>query len=209
MQFSTVFKIAEELEPGLLPQLSRVGTNPSQFSHAAQLQAAYVLLGVLRDAEEVKRNLEPEGPKLFATDLHPWVWEAAAELWSDGHRREAVQRAATRIFDEKLPKKLQEPSGDPNTLLDRFNPSKDGQPPRPRLRFTGQSREDNPKTWDNLHTGAALFGKGCVQAIRNRRTHGLEVEEQEALEELAALSLLARWIENADVVTEQPLPPLS
>ncbi len=41
-----------------------------------------------------------------------------------------------------------------------------------------------------------------MQGIRNIATHNLkEPDEQEALELLAALSVLARWIERAEVET--------
>lgn len=45
------------------------------------------------------------------------------------------------------------------------------------------------------------FGRGCMMRIRNLYTHGQEPSEQEALEALAALSLLARWCDNTVVVT--------
>jgi hypothetical protein len=47
------------------------------------------------------------------------------------------------------------------------------------------------------------FGAGCFQAIRNPPGHlpneEHELSEQEAVEQLAALSPLARWIEKAEV----------
>jgi hypothetical protein len=47
------------------------------------------------------------------------------------------------------------------------------------------------------------FGAGCFEAIRNPVGHlpndELELSEQDGLERLAALSLLARWIEKAEL----------
>jgi len=47
------------------------------------------------------------------------------------------------------------------------------------------------------------FGFGCFAAIRNPLGHlpndEVELDEQTALEPLAALSLFARWIDEADV----------
>jgi Protein of unknown function (Hypoth_ymh) len=45
------------------------------------------------------------------------------------------------------------------------------------------------------------FGAGCFEAIRNpaAHEHGLNLPEQVALEQLAAFSLLARWIEECEV----------
>jgi hypothetical protein len=47
------------------------------------------------------------------------------------------------------------------------------------------------------------FAVGCFTAIRNPAAHaaGPDWDEQFALEYLAALSVLARWIDGADVVT--------
>ena len=49
------------------------------------------------------------------------------------------------------------------------------------------------------------FGVGCFQAIRNPVGHlpneQVELTEQEALERLSSLSLFARWIEEAELIT--------
>lgn len=48
---------------------------------------------------------------MAATQLHPWVWEVAARLWDNGHRKEAVDAAASALFDHQLPAKLGIPRG--------------------------------------------------------------------------------------------------
>jgi Protein of unknown function (Hypoth_ymh) len=64
------------------------------------------------------------------------------------------------------------------------------------------------KTRESMTQGALSFGVGCFQAIRNPVGHLLshqhELTEQEALERLAALSLLARWIEQAEIEEVTP-----
>lgn len=51
------------------------------------------------------------------------------------------------------------------------------------------------------HEGAKFFGAGVVLAIRNPATHKLDQpDEQVALEYLAALSIFARWVDEAEVV---------
>ena len=67
---------------------------------------------------------------------------------------------------------------------------------RPRLRLAGF--EPDSKDFVSAHDGAANYGVGCFQSVRNISTHRLEVDD--ALEMLAALSLLARWIGRAIVV---------
>lgn len=57
------------------------------------------------------------------------------------------------------------------------------------------------KAWTNAHEGAMHYGRGCMMRIRNLvEHHHDELPEQEALECLASLSLLARWIDEAVVV---------
>lgn len=54
-----------------------------------------------------------------------------------------------------------------------------------------------------MRGGVSDFGSGCLRAIRNPLGHlpndEVEMTEQEALERLAALSLLARFIDEADI----------
>ena len=67
----------------------------------------------------------------------------------------------------------------------------------PRLRFPDIDRGERPDDWTSAHEGAMHLGMGCVQGIRNPRAHSSEdITEQEALEQLAVLSVLARWVDN-------------
>ncbi len=54
--------------------------------------------------------------------------------------------------------------------------------------------------------GAMHFGMGCFMAIRNPIGHlpheHHEITEQGVFEQLAAWSLLARWIERAEIEPE-------
>jgi hypothetical protein len=54
-----------------------------------------------------------------------------------------------------------------------------------------------------MRQGVSDFGAGCFSAIRNplghRPNEEVELDEQTALERLAALSLLVRWIDEAQV----------
>ena len=66
----------------------------------------------------------------------------------------------------------------------------------PRLRLPHIDKDSQPQKWSSAHEGAQHYGMGCVQGIRNPRAHGTDsISEQEALEQLAALSVLARWVE--------------
>ena len=46
------------------------------------------------------------------------------------------------------------------------------------------------------------LGMGCAQGIRNAQAHPSDdLTEQEALEQLAALGVLARWVDECNVVS--------
>ncbi|MET9209917.1 TIGR02391 family protein [Streptomyces bacillaris] len=70
-------------------------------------------------------------------------------------------------------------------------------PGRPRLRLMA---DDGSDTFRSVHRGAMSFAEGCFAGIRNPNSHedGLpELPEHEALEQLAAFSVLARWVDSA------------
>lgn len=164
-----------------------------------QIAAAEELEGIIRGRERRAAVMGPQGPQLSATHLHPWVWGVAASLWDDGYRREAVQAAATAIFDANLRAKLGLPSAKPQELAGAFATG-DPTPGSPRLRLPGYTKGTDD--WKSAHDGAAALGRGCAMAIRNLSTHSVDQpNEQVGLEALATLSLFARWCDEATVDT--------
>jgi uncharacterized protein (TIGR02391 family) len=131
--------------------------------------------------------------------LHPKIWVAAFAQWAAGHRHEAVF-ASAKAIDSMLKAKLNRRDISGVQLIQEAfstNAPSDG---KPRLRF---SEIDDAQTRQSITQGAPSFGVGCFQAIRNPVGHPPndehELTQQEALERLASLSLLARWIEQASV----------
>lgn len=64
--------------------------------------------------------------------------------------------------------------------------------------------DDGSDTFRSLQRGAATFAEGCCAGIRNPNSHedGLpELPQHEALEQLAAFSVLARWVDTATLAT--------
>ncbi len=55
------------------------------------------LIGIVESRDRRDAILTPVGPRLSASRFHQWVWNAAKDLWDNGHYREAVQAAATAI----------------------------------------------------------------------------------------------------------------
>jgi hypothetical protein len=69
---------------------------------------------------------------------------------------------------------------------------------KPRLRWPGG---DTDLTVKAVRTGLLQFSQGCFAAIRNPATHGTtDMAPQEALEQLAILSTLARWVDGCELV---------
>ena len=162
------------------------------------------LIGILENRARHSEIFAPAGPKLAAAQLHPWVWNAATDLWDNAHYREAVQKAATAVEQQtRLKLDLASPRA-ADLYMTAFKT--DANSGERRLRFRDlQEKTANGQTtadWRSAHDGAAHFGRGCAQAIRNLASHRTDdLEEQVALEYLAALSVLARWISTAETVT--------
>ena len=125
-------------------------------------------------------------------------------LWDDGHYREAVQAAATAVEQQTKRKVDRGDLSGGDLYLGVFMPG--GKPGERRLRFRNieeyTAGGDTTQDWTSAHRGAAFFGQGCSQGIRNLVSHNTDdVDEQVALEHLAALSVLARWVDTATVQT--------
>jgi uncharacterized protein (TIGR02391 family) len=140
-----------------------------------------------------------QSPQLHAGQMHDLVWKSAAAQWSTGHFHEAVLAAAKAVNSLLQVKLSRRDLSEVKLVRDAFS-EKPPAPRRPRLRFA--SIQDD-QTRESMRDGVMNFGAGCFMAIRNPVGHlpndEHELGEQEALERLAALSLLARWIDQADV----------
>lgn len=159
-------------------------------------EAAQRAVTVLERAAEIDEKLGDAAPALSASGFHPWAWEGARSLWSSGHLREAVRAAATKINAE-LQNKVGRRDISETALLQECFSDDAPTPGRPRLRLAG---DDGGKTAKSMRQGVVQYGAGCFMAIRNPLSHDEgEMGEQEALEHLAALSLLARWVDSATV----------
>ena len=169
------------------------------WSRASEIVPVEKVLGLLRRRDEEEAIFGLSGPKLAASSLHPWVWNSALSLWDSGHFADAVRRASMDLFDIHLPQKLGVPKlGSPDDRIAKAFSTSSPTATEPRLRFVGLT--SGTPDWVSAHEGAMFLGKGCAKGIRNVTVHGSDPNEQLALEALATLSLLARWIDDADVV---------
>ena len=191
-----VERIFEECDEILAIQFKnhpRVG-----WTRSSEIEPIEMLLGLLRGRDREEAIFGENAPRLAAASLHPWVWTSAVSLWDSGHYADAVNRASTGLFDVHLPQKLDiaKVGGADDRITKAFSPNAPTAT-EPRLRFSGVA--PGSSDWTNAHEGAMYFGKGCAKGIRNVTAHGSRPNEQLALEALASLSLLARWIDECTV----------
>ncbi len=153
---------------------------------------------ILEREEELREKLGENAPTLNAGHLHPWVWEGARSMWQSGHFQQAVVDAAKRINAETQNKVGTRSISETDLTNQAFSDD----PPkadRPRLRLP---EDDDGKTAKSMRRGIRTYAEGCFAAIRNPAAHDDldEMPQDEALEQLAAFSVLARWIDRANVL---------
>jgi len=160
-------------------------------------EAAFRCHEAIARKQEIRANLGESAPKLSAAELHPWVWSGASSLWQSGHFREAVEGALKKVNAETQNKVGRRDVSETDLFKQAFSLD------RPT---TGKSRlrrmtSDGSKTYDSVQRGAMYLAEGIFAGIRNPLSHEAvqELGEQQALEYLAALSVLARWVDEASI----------
>jgi uncharacterized protein (TIGR02391 family) len=191
-------QIVEQILDSVLPNWDRAERSMDR-PWRPQRDAAQRAIAQLEQQEELDANLGESAPTLSAGSLHPWIWDSCRTLWSTGHYREAVG-AAARTLNAKTQQKLgRRDMAEWKLLRNAFQ----SQPPvagEPRLRLMPQEDSD---TFRSLHEGTGALAQGAFQSLRNMVSHeeSEEPEEHIALEQLAVFSVLARRVDDAEVVT--------
>ena len=190
-----VVKRYDDVRYGLM--ISSSSTPPSDWDKAKRsglARAASILNAAAIELTAKVAPLPNTGP---VDSFHPWVSGAIVGLWESDPT--VAVREASRAVEIRLKAKIGAKDPTFTELVGMAFSEKEPDSSCARLRFD----EFTPGTqeWTNAHTGAMRFGQGCAFRIRNLQQHAdLAVERQEALEMLASLSLLARWIDGASVV---------
>lgn len=184
-------RVVEAIDPELASKFE-MATKPRTLAGLAE-----VARSLFDEHEELLAAIGEVGPRLAAEALHPMVWDSARSLWQTEHRRQAVEAAANAVnamLQAKLGSRQLSGAKLANEAFSRQPASEE----HPRLRFPGTSEDVDRDTWTSRHEGARSFAVGCFMALRNLAAHGdEELPEQLALEQLAAFSILARWIDEA------------
>lgn len=204
------FDGAKALEERVRPILDalypewRAENSESSYEVSAQERSACTrLISRLRNSDGISELLRgvDSAPRFAASSLHELVWRAAAPQWELDHRHDAVL-AAAKAVNSLLQRKLGRRDVSEVKLVQEAFSEKPPSADRARLRFDDVGDD---QTKESLREGVMSFGVGCFKAIRHPLGHRpeeeIELGEQAALERLAALSLLARWIDEASLVT--------
>ncbi len=148
--------------------------------------------------DELVRKAEAEAPPgVEAKAMHPLIWGAANRLWRDGHFRQAVAAAAESLVTHVKSRTQRNDVAETALWQETFsvNAPELG---KPRLRWPGEPTNRDVKS---MNDGLRLFAPGMQMTIRNPAAHETsDMLEQHALERLATLSLLARWVDECDLI---------
>lgn len=149
-------------------------------------------LGALRDRAEVQSRLQPESPEMAADQLHPMIWGSASQTWDTGVYRVAVEQAALSLATHIKSRSMSKLT-DRKLMQEVFAPDLP-KPGNVRLHFPGERDSD---TWRSRQGGLHQMSQGAYLGIRNLAAHeDAEWLENEAIEYLAVLSVIARWAEQ-------------
>jgi Protein of unknown function (Hypoth_ymh). len=155
------------------------------------LSACSQMLGRL-DALIARAEAEAS-PSIDAEAMHPLVWGAARPLWHIGKYRQAVAAAGEALAGQLKARTGRNNTSETSLWQETFGTA-EPTAKAPRLRWPG---DDDDRNVRSMREGLRQFAPGVQMTIRNIAQHTTgEFEEHEALEQLAALSLLARWAEQ-------------
>jgi hypothetical protein len=189
--------VVEQILARVLPNWRTEITRPHDVDRwDTHVEAARRAKVALERQAELREKLGDGAPQLDAARLHPWVWEGARSLWQSGHFREAVRAAAVKVNAETQNKVRRRNLSEADLFKQAFS-SNEPKLGEPRLRIIPN---DGSRDFENVHRGARDFASGLYTAIRNPISHSEgELPEHEALEQLAAFSVLARWVDTAQL----------
>lgn len=163
-----------------------------QQNAAAQSNFALSILEpTARKALDALGQAGTEPPVLRVDDLHPLIANACRELFAGGHFHHGVNAALAALRDLVRAK-----SG--HYDLDGTDLMGAALGARPPLIEAG---DPNTETGQNIQRGVHFLAQGVMAGIRNPLTHETaELELQQAMEMVAIISLVARWIQEGPFV---------
>jgi len=196
----TINKIMRALAPDLRPiEASRVSEHLAAARHVKRA------LGILGLWKAMTALQEKAGePVLPMSALDPVVSEGVSLLWLAGKYRQAVNDAATNLNVFAQDRIGRHDISDKDLMAQALS-EKDPEEGKSRLRCPGNPETETVRS---QMEGARMFAIGTFQAIRNP-AHHLTGDWNPALafHYLAALSQVAYWFRNWDIVRYAPPHP--
>lgn len=188
-----VEQILDRVIPGWRGEIAKKDRQKWSVHYEASVRAREQLLR----QQEIDENLGENVPELSAAELHPWIWSGASSLWHSSHYREAVEGAIKKLNAETQNKLGRRDVSETDLFKQAFSLDTP-KPGKPRLR---RLKDDGSDTYRSVQRGAMTLAEGVFAGIRNPLSHEAdqELSQQEALEYLAALSVLARWVDGSTV----------
>ena len=188
-----VEQILDRVVPGWRGDIKKKDRQKWSVHYEASVRAREALLR----ADVVRKNLGENAPELSAAKLHVWIWSGASSLWQSGHYREAVEGAIRKLNAETQNKVGRRDLSETKLFQETFS----AEAPKAGKARLRRMKDDGSDTYKSVQRGAMAFAEGVFAGIRNPLSHEADQEmtEQEALEYLAALSVLARWVDGSSV----------
>lgn len=188
--------IARHVMPDIVAALE-YDAHDGVSGYRAARRALLDLAAAISEEAELAEIIGPTGPKLSASSLHPLIWESARRLWDDGHHHRAVQFAAQALetYIQSGVDRFDVQGQDLGTF---FVPD----PPSDKWdRYRLPEIDASSATWTSAHTGASFLVRGAMSYVRNLASHGGAPvpTDDECLEQLALLSMVARIVERCEV----------
>lgn len=197
--------VTEQILDRVLPEWRHADDRPTEVRHKAQWNHLRDWAGrgiaALQREKELREKIGNNAPQISASQMHPWVWSGARSLWQSGHHRSAVEDAAKKVNAETQNKVGRRDVSETRLFQEAFT-DKAAEPGKARLR---RRTPDGSDTYKSVQRGAMALAEGIYAGIRNPLNHEdpKDIDEQTGLEYLAALSVLARWIDDAEVERAQ------
>lgn len=191
-------QVVEQILERVVPGWRKLDVDAKRKKWAVHHEAAIRAKEQLLREGEVRVNLGDDAPQISAAALHQWVWSGAVSLWQSGHYHSAVEDAAKKVNAETQNKVGRRDVSETDLFKQVFSLDA-AAPGKARLR---RMTPDASDTYKSLQRGAMALAEGIYAGIRNPLNHELadeELDEQVALEYLAALSVLARWVDDSTV----------
>lgn len=190
-------QVVEKILARVLPKWRTEVTTSKYRDWDQHHEAAIRAKAELVRKQEIEENLGENAPMISAANLHPWVWSGAKSLWQSGHFRSAVEDAAKKVNAETQNKVERRDISEIKLFQESFS-DKAAEPGKKRLRRMQPEVSD---TYRSVQRGAMALAEGIYAGIRNPFNHEdpKDIDEQVALEYLAALSVLARWVDRSEV----------